>query len=85
MLPSHTNTGKRHITKKMTLNEIQFIMANAIRLHPLLYAEFIKMVIELERKGSVCALPITTLQHYMNCVEQRLESSPYKCKEKVAV
>ena len=48
----------------ITVDDVQFILARQVIPHPLLYTEFLKLIIDLEYKNKVCPLPITLLQHY---------------------
>ena len=56
---------------RITVDKIQFIAAQGAILHPLLDDQYIELIIELDRKEKLCALPITRLQSFYNKIRQK--------------
>ncbi len=63
---------KRHRTKQISIDDIQFYAAHSAELHPLLYNQFLDEVIKLENKNKLCALPMTIFEHYHLHLTQRI-------------
>lgn len=52
--------------ESISIDDIQLYIAKGIYLHPTLERRYVRMLIELERKGKIRLLPITTLVLYNN-------------------
>ena len=58
--------------KNMTIDQVQFVSSKGAILHPILYVKFIESIMELDRKGKVCALPITRLQRFNLKIKKKI-------------
>lgn len=71
-MESSNISRKNRRLETVSVDTVQFILARGVKLHPLLYKDFLDMIMELEFKDRVCPLPITHLQHFNNRIAEKL-------------
>lgn len=59
-------------TKDVSVNDIQGYLTKGAKVHPLLYAAFLDLLVELELDRKLCLTPKTRMEIYSKRVESRI-------------
>jgi len=55
---------------EITLNEIQFYVSRQVDLHPVVYASFLKQLVELQHKEKLCLTPRAIFEQHQRKYEK---------------